>query len=306
MPQASSHTWHMPIFNQIKKAYHADKLAHALLFHAPNQWPLDILLEAICSLLLDQKILLSQYHPDIYILENGHRQIKLDELKKILDNVYLTSCSAKAKIVVLSPLEALNIAAANALLKTLEAPPQNTYFIFASAQLNWVMPTLKSRVQVIAVDLSSQDKQRQLQESYQMTKLAYQKALKISRGMLPVIDRIKKERHFWTLRRDLFGAIAGKKHPLTLSERASQHYTDSLYWLTSFIIDAYYLAVGLSAQNIANADYTEVLQNFIKQHSIIRIYRHYQALLALKDYHGRHLNVNKQLALETLLLNFTT
>lgn len=305
MPQQVSYSWHTRIFSQIKKAHHADKLAHALLFHVPSQWSIEPLLCDICALLLNTKVQLSHYHPDIHILHNNHDQIKLDTLKKTLENIYLTSATAQAKIVLLSPLEALNIAAANALLKTLEAPPKNTYFIFTSYQLNWVRPTLISRAQVITVDLSNQDKQHYLQQSYQMSEVACQKALRISRGILSVIDRIKKDRDFWILRRDLFAAIAHKEKPLEVSITASKHYPDGLYWLTSFIIDAYYLAVGLSVQKLANVDYVELLQHFIKQHSMIKIYRYYQQLLMLKDYHGRHLNINKQLALETLLLNFT-
>ena len=67
MPQQVSYSWHTRIFSQIKKAHHADKLAHALVFHVPSQWSIEPLLCDICALLLNTKVQLSHYHPDIHI-----------------------------------------------------------------------------------------------------------------------------------------------------------------------------------------------------------------------------------------------
>ena len=49
------------------------------------------------------------------------------------------------RVVVLYPAEALNAAAANALLKTLEEPPPNTVFLLISNSLDRLLPTILSR-----------------------------------------------------------------------------------------------------------------------------------------------------------------
>jgi DNA polymerase-3 subunit delta' len=48
-------------------------------------------------------------------------------------------------VVVLYPAEALNIAAANALLKTLEEPPAGVVFLMVSARIDRLLPTIISR-----------------------------------------------------------------------------------------------------------------------------------------------------------------
>lgn len=305
MPQKNPCSWNIQIFSKIKKAYNNNKLAHALLFYVPSQWCIETLIGDICSLLLNTKIKLTHYHPDIHVIKNNYGQINLDHLNNIIKKIYLTSTGAKAKIVLLSPLESLNTSAANSLLKSLEAPPNNTYFILISYQLNWVETTLKSRSQIITVNFSEQDKSYYLQQKYKMDAISCQKALRISRGVLSIIDKIKKDRKFWILRKNIFETIAHKRKPLKISIEIKKHYSDSLYWLTSFIIDAYYLAVNLPTKNLANIDCISLLQYFIKKKSTVEIYQYYKQLLMLKDYYGCHLNINKELALETLLLNLT-
>jgi DNA polymerase-3 subunit delta' len=49
------------------------------------------------------------------------------------------------RVVVLYPAEALNVAAANALLKTLEEPPSGVVFLLASARIDRLLPTIISR-----------------------------------------------------------------------------------------------------------------------------------------------------------------
>lgn len=50
---------------------------------------------------------------------------------------------------ILNPAEAMNLSAANALLKTLEEPGQDTLMILVCHQLGQLMPTILSRCQRI-------------------------------------------------------------------------------------------------------------------------------------------------------------
>ncbi|WP_119343232.1 DNA polymerase III subunit delta' C-terminal domain-containing protein [Facilibium subflavum] len=303
MLKDQGNTWQERLLQPIQQAFLLGKLPHALLFHTPKAWPMEAIFDQIGQLLFDQdKTVTSNTHPDVVKLECDGGQIKLDALKSALENVYLTSYSAKAKLVIITPLEALNLSAANALLKTLEEPPENTYFLMCAHQLNWVASTLLSRVQKFTLQLTVQDKISYLKNHYQMDDASCQKALLISRGMLAIIDQIKSDRSFWYLRRDLCMAIAGKVHPLVVSTDLAQRYEDSLYWLMSLLIDAYYLALGVQQNYLANSDQLAVLQLLCNRHDLQTLYYYYQRLLALKDYQGKYININKQLALEAVLL----
>ena len=72
-------------------------------------------------------------------------EIKIEAVRDLTAWSLLTSHRGIAKVGIVDPAEALNISAANALLKTLEEPPPSTFFILVSHQPGQVAPTLRSR-----------------------------------------------------------------------------------------------------------------------------------------------------------------
>lgn len=81
------------------------------------------------------------------------RQIRIDEVRDAIDAVQRTSARGRGKVVVLHPAEALNLQAANALLKTLEEPPEGTRLVLATADVSLLLPTIRSRCQALALAL---------------------------------------------------------------------------------------------------------------------------------------------------------
>jgi DNA polymerase-3 subunit delta' len=79
------------------------------------------------------------------------RQIRIDEVREAIDAVQRTSARGRGKVVVLQPAEALNLQAANALLKTLEEPPEGTRLVLAAADASLLLPTLRSRCQAVSL-----------------------------------------------------------------------------------------------------------------------------------------------------------
>ena len=77
------------------------------------------------------------------------KQIRIDEVRSVIDWVYKTSARGHGKVAVLHPAEALNLQSANALLKTLEEPPAGTRIVLSTADAAWLLPTVRSRCQMI-------------------------------------------------------------------------------------------------------------------------------------------------------------
>jgi DNA polymerase-3 subunit delta' len=73
------------------------------------------------------------------------REIKIEQVRALLDFCGVGSHRGGVRVVVLYPAEALNSAAANALLKTLEEPPASVVFLLVSAQIDRLLPTIISR-----------------------------------------------------------------------------------------------------------------------------------------------------------------
>ncbi|MFL6752626.1 MAG: DNA polymerase III subunit gamma/tau [Sphingomicrobium sp.] len=71
----------------------------------------------------------------------------VDDVREIIDAVRYASVSARYKIYIIDEVHMLSKNAFNALLKTLEEPPQHVKFLFATTEVNKVPVTVLSRCQ---------------------------------------------------------------------------------------------------------------------------------------------------------------
>ncbi len=76
------------------------------------------------------------------------KQVRIDEVRALIDWSTRTSARGRGKVAVLHPAQALNVQAANALLKTLEEPPLGTRLLLSCADPARLLPTVRSRCQV--------------------------------------------------------------------------------------------------------------------------------------------------------------
>ena len=93
------------------------------------------------------QLFLSQHHPDYYVIthEQGKQSIGIDQIRSISTKVYEKSQQGGNKIIWIKHAASMTEAAANALLKTLEEPPENTYFILSDEHNSQFLPTIHSR-----------------------------------------------------------------------------------------------------------------------------------------------------------------
>ncbi|WP_367714731.1 DNA polymerase III subunit delta' [Nitratireductor sp. GISD-1A_MAKvit] len=75
--------------------------------------------------------------------------ITVDEIRRIQRFLSLTPHDGGYRVVIVDPADDLNISAANALLKSLEEPPPRTVFILISHSPGRLLPTIRSRCQVM-------------------------------------------------------------------------------------------------------------------------------------------------------------
>ncbi|WP_079420174.1 DNA polymerase III subunit delta' [Thiomonas intermedia] len=77
--------------------------------------------------------------------------IRIEQIRRLNDWAVSTSHRGRAKVALVYPLDALNPAAANALLKTLEEPPEDVQFLLGAHRVDAVLPTLRSRCRLVAL-----------------------------------------------------------------------------------------------------------------------------------------------------------
>ena len=150
----------------LRAAHSAGRLAHALLIHeAPGaggdwlaRWVTQLVLcergeSAPCGLCPACSRVSAGRHPDVirvgFVEES--RQLRIEQVRQLSEELALTSHQGGFKVGVLSPADALNRFAANALLKTLEEPPPRTLLLLVVTQPSRLPPTILSRCQRIRV-----------------------------------------------------------------------------------------------------------------------------------------------------------
>jgi DNA polymerase III subunit delta' len=88
------------------------------------------------------------------------RQIRIDEVRAGIDWIVTSSSRGRGKVLLIHPAEAMNVAAANALLKTLEEPPPGARLLLTVSDPERLLPTVRSRCQVLRVRPPTTDEAR--------------------------------------------------------------------------------------------------------------------------------------------------
>lgn len=144
----------------LRKALGAGQIPHALLFCGPdgigksrvatglaqalNCQAQD---KAPCEQCLACQKIAKNIHPDCLWIGPEGKVIKIDTLREVKQRAYLHPLEGRAKIFLIDPAETMTDAGANALLKILEEPPSQTFFILITSKPSLLLPTIRSRCQ---------------------------------------------------------------------------------------------------------------------------------------------------------------
>jgi len=139
----------------------AGRVPHAMLLAMDRGQGADELLEqlaraALCLTPTDSgacghckgcQLMLAGNHPDLYQVTADGYQIKVDQIRNLCQALTSTSQQGGRRVAIIYEAERMNLAAANALLKTLEEPGRDTLLLLQSNQPGRLLPTLVSRCQ---------------------------------------------------------------------------------------------------------------------------------------------------------------
>ncbi len=156
--------WHSPLWDTLQPARRAQRMPHALLLSGVRgMGKLQFAQRLIWALLCEQPdadgvpcehckachLLHADTHPDFLNLtpEAEGKAIKVDQIRALQGFTSLTANYGRHHVILLHPAEAMNVNAANSLLKLLEEPPPDTLLILLSHQPQALLPTIRSRCQ---------------------------------------------------------------------------------------------------------------------------------------------------------------
>ncbi|MEQ9683998.1 MAG: DNA polymerase III subunit gamma/tau [Rhodospirillales bacterium] len=99
-----------------------------------------------CGVCANCKAIAQDRHVDVMEMDAASRT-GVDDIREIIDGVRYRPTSARFKIYIIDEVHMLSKNAFNALLKTLEEPPEHVKFIFATTEIRKVPVTVLSRCQ---------------------------------------------------------------------------------------------------------------------------------------------------------------
>jgi len=162
--------WNFDIQQRLSRQIHNNTLPHALLMvgvtgagkQSLAKWLIDVFNCTSPLISADQVMqpcnhcktcLLSHSatNPDTTYIVTNERSISVEEVRRVSQFLETTPHIAKGKSVLIAQADKMTVSAANALLKTLEEPNDNSLIVLYCTDVDSVLPTVLSRCQLVTL-----------------------------------------------------------------------------------------------------------------------------------------------------------
>lgn len=162
--------WLIPCLRQVQVLKQTNRLSHALLISGADgvgqeqlarEMVKDLMCEsnqaAACKECHSCQLMRADTHPDFRVLDGEAASIKVDQVRLLVRQINQKPQVGQNKVVLITHAQAMNVNAANAVLKALEEPADRTYFVLTSSQSTSLLPTIRSRCLLVNVPTPTVD-----------------------------------------------------------------------------------------------------------------------------------------------------
>jgi DNA polymerase-3 subunit delta' len=227
------------------------------------------------------------------------RDISIAQVRSLAEFINISSHRNGVKVVLIQPAEAMNVNAANALLKSLEEPPPQTQFLLVADRPNMLPATIRSRCQQLALrpPTAGEAAQWLAANGSAQPELALAQA-----GGAPLLAAELDTPEYWTLRRQFLDGLTSRAFDApALAERFAEHPIPQLItWLQRWTYDL--VSVRVTQQPRYNPDRSDALIAAAKRTQNLEVLRYHRELVRFQRIVNHPLN--PRLLLEDLLLRY--
>ena len=167
--------WHEEAAAQLRKAWAANRLSHALLVQGAEGLGQQVFAAWLaCAVLCDKStgstlrccgecascaLFAAGSHPDLLWVapEEDKQQISIDQVRAASERLTKTSYRQGYKVAIVDPAHLMTPSAANSVLKTLEEPSPRTLLVLITSQPSMLLPTVRSRCQKVTISRPSRE-----------------------------------------------------------------------------------------------------------------------------------------------------
>ncbi|BAS47016.1 DNA polymerase III, delta prime subunit [Staphylococcus schleiferi] len=143
----------MEVIDQLKKAYHNQKLSHAYLFEGDDAETMKTTAMDFAQFILCQdqaqcrNKVTEHNHPDFQYVMTDEATIKKEQVEALVHHMNQLPIEGDFKVYVIQDFEKLTVQGENSILKFLEEPPQKTIAVIMSTKPEQILDTIHSRCQ---------------------------------------------------------------------------------------------------------------------------------------------------------------
>jgi DNA polymerase-3 subunit delta' len=243
-------------------------------------------------------------HPDVITIsvEDDATRIKIEQIRQLLGTLDLRPLEGRNKVFIIDPADLLNEGAANALLKGLEEPPDNSFFILITVNVHELLITVRSRCQVYHFTPLKLDEIRQNGVTDELIVRWSQGSIGRARSL--DISQLKTEREILldfletvvTAGEEQFQDLLGVSAELG---RAKQDFESRMAVLAVLIADVLYIKEGVP-QKLVNVDVQDRLEKLAARTSAERLVKMAEFLRFIES--SLKTNANRQMLTDLLAL----
>jgi DNA polymerase-3 subunit delta' len=261
-----------------------------------------------CNACASCLLLRSDSHPDIHVvrLEEDAQQIKIDQVRALIESLALKSYRGGYKVGIIEGAESLNASSANAFLKTLEEPSSNTVLIMIARPNHRLPATVASRCLRLSLRPPDRRAAREWLEANSSASGAWDAALSLAGGA-PLLALQMDADGLAELDADMRAALAelatGSVDVTLLAERWIRSNPGvRITWLENWITQHVQASLG-DATSAQTAEPVRLPAALLKP----KIRALFELLDAARDVRRlAQTGMNQQLALEALLIGGRT
>lgn len=312
----------------LRSAILQDRLAHAYLFHGDDRIGKRLLALRLAQALLCETVsnarqpdgcgscracrqVEARTHPDFMVIEpdrdQANPQIKIELIRDIEHQMIYRPLIGDRKICLIDDADRMTIGAANALLKTLEEPPDHSLFLLVSSRPYALPATIRSRCQSLRLTAPAQTQveaavilKRELPPA-DAHFLAVLSDGQLGRALECDLEQARKSQKefaaiFSSKGLQSFSTVLTAAEALAKGDRGPEAFD----WLLRWLRDVLLLAVGAGSDHVLNLDQRAGMQALAERIDIDELLNLIGDLEKLER--QAHRNLNVQIALETILL----